>query len=287
MSASAFTFIVMIRKHFRNSQKERRRLASLLEDLTARYGSTVFVAMCKKNNVSVMQAAVISDLIRPIIFDEYESAGHYLNVVFKQVKTPYALVLWDDMQLDARLGETLVRWLLYHEPLCSGYFSYESDMSPMPVLINPELTEHDEITVSPAFPQATGEATLFPYDYAGIYTTEYVFSTGGFDEELDDGYWQLLDFGLSAWTRARPIVVHEGLVCRYLVGHTMQYEQQCRFYKKFRAKHFGYTVDQKYGTRYKGSAKRVLREWFAPKLVQAPELPVVTTRDLISTWGSQ
>ncbi|MDA3834186.1 MAG: hypothetical protein PF495_12405 [Spirochaetales bacterium] len=74
-SQSAFTFIVLIRKRFRNQLHERKQLAELLEDITERDQSPVILGMCKKNNVSVMQTAVISEMIEPVIFDEFLSAG--------------------------------------------------------------------------------------------------------------------------------------------------------------------------------------------------------------------
>ena len=67
-SESAFTFLVLVRKDFRNRLPERRRLSVLLEDIIERYRSPVIVAMCKRNNIPAMQTAVISEQIIPVTF---------------------------------------------------------------------------------------------------------------------------------------------------------------------------------------------------------------------------
>lgn len=257
-SESAFTFLVLVRKDFRNRLPERRRLSVLLEDIIERYQSPVIVAMCKRNNIPAMQTAVISEQIIPVIFDEYAGAGEYINAVMKQVHTPYLMVLWDDMWMEGRLGEQLVRQLLADGTFLSAPFCYDHDISLIPTQSAPLLSSKGELSVLPSLPSLDTGKTLFPFDYVGLYQTGAFRRGPGFDPEMDDGFWQLTDFGLSYWERELPIRMNSSLMIRYLHTHTMDFSQTCSAQRRFRAKHFEYTVKPE-GVKYTRKAKRLLR----------------------------
>jgi hypothetical protein len=256
-SDSAFTFLVLVRKGFRNRLPERRRLSVLLEDILERYRSPVIVAMCKRNNISVMQTAVVSEDIIPIVFDEYGSGGEYINAVMKQVRTPYLMVLWDDMRMEGRLGEQLVRQLLSTDTFLSAPFCYDHEITLIPTQSAPLLSKQGQLSVLPALPSLDTEKTLFPFDYVGLYLTDAFRRGPGFDPEMDDGFWQLTDFGLSYWERELAIRMNSTLMIRYLHSHTMNFTQECSAEKRFHAKHFGYTVKPE-GVKYTSKARRML-----------------------------
>jgi hypothetical protein len=261
-SESAFTFLVLVRKDFRNRMSERRRLAVLLEDIIERYQSPVILGMSKRNNISVMQTAVISPAIEPVIFDEYSTAGHYINVLLKQVKTPYCMVLWDDMWLEGRFNEQLVRHLLETDSVIAAPLCYDQEITMVPTLSSPLLSKSGEFSVLPTMPANEAEKTLYPYDYVGMYQMDAFFKGPGFDQEMDDGYWQLSDFGLSYWERDLSIRMCSTLTIRYLHHHSEDYVSTCTAEKKFRAKHFGYTVNKR-GVHYHAKARRILRDHIA------------------------
>ncbi|MDA3834185.1 MAG: hypothetical protein PF495_12400 [Spirochaetales bacterium] len=182
-------------------------------------------------------------------------------MLIKNVKTPYFVVLWDDMQLEVRLNEQLVRWLLSRKPVCTVPCCYDKVTSLMPTVLQPELSAKKLLSVKPSFPKDTEAATLFPYDYMGIYHTQKFLSSTGFDLDMDDGFWQLADFGLSCWERGFKITLHSGMACRYLQSHALQYDELNRGWKKFDAKHFGCEVNKNGKIHYSARSRRTLKDW--------------------------
>lgn len=61
----------------------------------------------------------------------------------------------------------------------------------------------------------TGEKSLFPFDYCGVYDREKFSQVGGFDPALENPYWQKLDFGLRCWLWGERIVGTTKLTVTY------------------------------------------------------------------------
>jgi hypothetical protein len=55
-------------------------------------------------------------------------------------------------------------------------------------------------------PSREGEKVLFPFDFCGIYDKERFAQVGGFDADIDNPYWQKLDFGFRCHLWGEKII---------------------------------------------------------------------------------
>ncbi len=281
---SVYSFVIMLRREYRDRPAEREHLHYLIETLVSRYHVPLYILLYKDNNASLMKLTLSSELIRPIVFEEYTNAGQYLNSVMKQIRSPYCCVIWNDVDINIQLGEELTAWLLGKQCLCVQPLLLEEGQGMIPSVQVPLYHRQEGFDAVPEFPGEDGTPTLFPLDYMGIYDVERFKKVQGFDTRFEEGFWQLSDFGLSAWQRGIPSCVHTVPAILYSHGAPMTNRTMTGHMKRFRAKHFGFELEGDGSLKLKTGMKRHIPDYLLDDYRRKPSALYCQGEELIAQW---
>ena len=124
------------------------------------------------------------------------TAGERINIGIDESASPLVLALWSDTRLSS-LGQALLSSLEKAPVLCTVPTARNARREIIPTWQSP-LGRRRRLT--PAFhaPRKSGERTLYPFDFCGIYHREKFAQSGGFDPAIRSPYWQKLDFGFRS-----------------------------------------------------------------------------------------
>ncbi|MCF7940987.1 MAG: hypothetical protein K9M84_05205 [Spirochaetia bacterium] len=283
----AFSFIILVREHYRNRPEERQRLERLLKHSAEIHRVPVYLLMCKRNNIPLSHVSLLPCETHPVVFEEYLSAGHYLNSVMKMVQSPYGCVLWSDMIPEIHLDSQLTGWLLSHTPLCAVPILTDSSAHILPSLSAPVSYTDRQLRTAAFLPGQDGAKTLYPTDYAGIYDMQQLNGINGFDTTFEEGYWQLCDLGFTTWLRGRTIRSCNGATCRYSGSTAIEDQSPTSHSRRFHAKHFGYTIDSSGLPVVGRGQKKHLPHSVYEEYRYHPISISTTGRSLISNWESE
>ncbi len=135
--------------------------------------------------------------VRFLILKRAMSTGERVNLAVEEARGRLVLVVWNDMQVQA-LSERVLNRIDELACVCSVPTVRTERGQTVPSLripafyggllrVVPETAAHDE------------GATIYPYDYVGIYNRERFLQTTGYDPAIESPYWQKLDFGFRAF----------------------------------------------------------------------------------------
>jgi hypothetical protein len=143
------------------------------------------------------------------------STGVQVNLAIRESTGPYVLVLWNDMSLAAQgLSSRFYERLAERELLCRVPALFGKGGEQIPSVAMPAMGG-SSLKVLGIVPEKEGARSLYPFDYAGIYSKEKFILTGGFDPGLANPYWQKLDFGFRAWLWGEEIRLAQALKLSY------------------------------------------------------------------------
>jgi hypothetical protein len=152
---------------------------------------------------------------RFLLLSSPASAGVQVNLAMRESAGPYVLVLWNDMSLSAQgLSSRFFERLAEVDILCRAPALFARGGEQLPSAMAPAFNR-SSLKVLGLVPERDGARSLFPFDYAGIYSKERFVLTGGFDPGLSNPYWQRLDFGFRAWLWGEEIRIAQALKLSY------------------------------------------------------------------------
>jgi hypothetical protein len=170
---------------------------------------------------------------RFLILSEPTSVGARLNLAIRESPGPYVLVLWNDMSLSAQsLSSRFFDRLAERDLLCSAPSLYGRGGEQLPTAIAPAQSR-SSLKLLQLLPESDGERSLYPFDYAGIYSREKFMLTGGFDAGIASPYWQKIDFGFRAWLWGEEIRIAQALKLSYAEAPGPEDETPDEGYKRF------------------------------------------------------
>lgn len=284
---SVFSFVILLRREYRDRPEEREHLHALIEELHERFRVPITIVLYKGNNASLMKLSLSSELIQTIIFEEYSSAGHYINSALDQAKSPYCCVIWNDMNIGINLDETLTSWLLEQNCICAVSFNFDQFNELQPSLVQPVFNKVHGFGTIPVFPSTEREDSLFPYDYMGIYDVELFKSVHGYDTVFLEGFWQLSDFGLSSWVRGRPIRICSGFKTRYLEEIPVLETSKSKHMRRFEAKHFNFSLGVELQIQISRKHLKLIPEYMKEDYQKESRVFLQQGKDLIINWNHE
>jgi hypothetical protein len=153
--------------------------------------------------------------VKFLLLQDAISTGEKITLGFEESDAPLCLVMWSDM----RIMQNQVTEKTLHRIDSSGVFCT------VPVLKNTKLELIPSILVPAIFrkhlqilpfnPVRDGSASIYPFDYAGLYRKEKYFSIGGFDPRIGNPYWQKMDLGFRAFMWGERIQLSTSLTLQY------------------------------------------------------------------------
>ncbi|MDR0637405.1 MAG: hypothetical protein LBG27_00625 [Spirochaetaceae bacterium] len=150
------------------------------------------------------QLSAAYPFVRFVLLSEPLSAGSQINLAATELPEDYFLVLRKDCALDPVNAETIIGET---QDLCAVPLMFDKKGAALP--IQPLVYRHREFSngilrTKLAVPTA-GSWSLFPFEGIGVYNRELFVRLGGYDNSIPDEYWQLMDFGLRAYTWGEAI----------------------------------------------------------------------------------
>jgi hypothetical protein len=176
---------------------------------------TILSVEPKGEAVDVEGLAARHPLSRFLILSEPASVGVQVNLAIRESPGPYVFVLWNGMSLSAQgLSSRFFERLAERDLLCSAPALFAKAGEQLPSATSPAFNR-SSLKVLGLVPEKDGCKSLYPFDYAGIYSREKFVLTGGFDPGLANPYWQKLDFGFRAWLWGEEIRLAQALKLSY------------------------------------------------------------------------
>jgi hypothetical protein len=149
----------------------------------------------------ISQWAADFPYVRFILLNNPLPVGSQINLATAELRGDCFFVLRKDCHLDpVKEGTIIEEGTIIGETrnLCSVPLTFDSRRDALPVQPLIEFSS-GILRTRLAVPNA-GAWNLFPFDGIGIYNRELFIRLGGFDNSIQDEYWQLMDFGLRAYT---------------------------------------------------------------------------------------
>jgi len=153
--------------------------------------------------------------LRFILLAGEVDAGTKVNLAIRESQATWVFVLWNDMGLStAGLSGRFFERLAEQDLLCLAPFLSTGSGTLLPTAAAPAL-QGPSLKILPLQASRDGAKSLYPFDYAGIYSRERFILSGGYDGRLSNPYWQRLDFGFRAWLWGEEIRLAQSLRVAY------------------------------------------------------------------------
>ncbi len=138
-------------------------------------------------------------MVKFLIPREKVTAGDMVNIGMAETDSEFVLVLWNDVRLSGTsLPVRITERMQSEKKLCIAPVLVNQKMQMLPVEMVPSVRK-TSMKVTPELCTRDDTATVYPFDFMGIYNREKFIRLGGFDYTLTSEYWQALDFGFRAW----------------------------------------------------------------------------------------
>jgi hypothetical protein len=140
--------------------------------------------------------------VRFIVPENQINPGHQINLAASETDSPLFLILWNDMKIISGGCAQIMAERLIHENvfkrLCTVPVLINSHFDTLPSMTIPVTQKKKMLTITNE-PQHEGHLSLFPFQGVGIYDRLRFIQMGGYDPDLNNFHWQLMDFGIRSW----------------------------------------------------------------------------------------
>jgi hypothetical protein len=144
-----------------------------------------------------------------IIFKESAGFGEQINLAVSEIESPLFFVLWNDLRiLHGADAAKIFAWFWFDEAgrrFCTVPVIQTPRLETLPTLTAPALYRPGLLRKSRQavralrFPPLTeAQPSLYPFDGVGLYNRERFIRLGGFDRDIRNPHWQLMDLGFRA-----------------------------------------------------------------------------------------
>ncbi|MBN2510804.1 MAG: hypothetical protein JXB03_11025 [Spirochaetales bacterium] len=147
--------------------------------------------------------------------DKTATIGEKINVGLEEANGRFVCVIWNDLSFKRDMVPAAVFEEIQSRPfLCRVPSLEDTRGEPIPSLLGPAFYKHSLKIV----PLETGTApapSIYPFDYCGFYDKEKFLLSGGFDGNIKNPYWQILDFGFRNFMWGEQILSMPALKLTY------------------------------------------------------------------------
>lgn len=194
----------------RSSRLLRREL---LQELSERGFADIVSVESQEHSYTVESLSREFPAVRFILMNRRLSVGAQINLGMRHLQTGSVLVQWSTMEPPqgierAEQGLKDSRMIVIAPQL-------RSERSETIPAIQAPAMQGRTLRVLNLPLRTDRQATLFPFDYVGLYDRDRTLRIGGFDEALTAPYWQKLDFGFRVHLWGGEIVALSAFRARY------------------------------------------------------------------------
>lgn len=189
--------------------------AALLQDLVKAGFQSIVSVEDEAETPELESLAMKFPQTRFVRLKDPANFGARINVGMRESSAPYVMVMWNDMRLSSStLSSRFFDKVVDSNLACLAPSLFGSDGSQVPVCAHPAKAGK-AFKVIHLPPASDGDKSLYPFDFAGVYSRAKFSSLGGFDWTIANPYWQALDFGLRIWLWGEWIACSQALKLRY------------------------------------------------------------------------
>ena len=170
--------------------------------------------------------------IKSLITDTDVNPGEQINIGISAASYPFVAVIWNDMQLKTLFSPQFIREVEESGAVCSVPMLYSHSGDLIPSIPIPASSMRTVKTI-PMTAIETGTAALYPFDYAGIYNKKLFQHAGGYDPEINSGFWQKMDFGFRSWLWGEKILLNASLRIYYTCDFQQDDQTIDQGYRRF------------------------------------------------------
>lgn len=136
--------------------------------------------------------------VRFLFPQEKLTVGEMINLGFAETSAPYIMVLWNDTRIPpGSFTERVLEKIKQEHLFCAAPVLANVRGEAVPNQMVPSLNGNRFSTEQLSCIK-NKTATIYPYDFMGIYSRNKCMQLGGFDYTIQNPYWQNLDFGFRA-----------------------------------------------------------------------------------------
>ena len=141
--------------------------------------------------------------------------GDLLNLGFSEIKTPYVLVIHEDLCIDGfKFSTVLAKKLIECHCFCVCPRLLSPEQQVLPVRFTPSAKKNS-FEIESSLGVVDKAATLYPLDVTGFYDTKKFLQLGGFDSSIESQYWQKLDLFFRAWLWGEKVILSSAFSLAY------------------------------------------------------------------------
>ena len=136
--------------------------------------------------------------VRFLLPQEKLTVGEMINIGFAETAAPYIMVIWNDTRIPpGSFTERVLEKIKQEHLFCAAPVLANVRGEAVPNQMVPGLSGNRFSTEQfPCIKNKT--ATIYPYDFMGIYSRNKCMQLGGFDYTIQNPYCQNLDLGFRA-----------------------------------------------------------------------------------------
>lgn len=175
--------------------------------------SEIISVEAQEHSYSVEALAGEFETVRFLLLNHMGNIGRQINLALPLVAADHVLIMWSSMEPPASVER--MQGLLNDDSLvCIAPALRGNHGEPLPVVQVPTM-QRRLLRVVPLPLRGPHAATLFPFDFTGLYHRQRTIDCRGFDEGINHPFWQKMDFGfrLAMWNL--QIIAHPVLRMSY------------------------------------------------------------------------
>jgi len=187
--------------------------------------------------------------IRFLLLQQQATTGEGINIGIEETRARLVFVLWSDMELQSMPPEDwlgLLKRIEQQQILCCAPRMISCSGQHLPEVQLPALIK-GKLKVIPRKPEQEETASLFPFDYCGVYHRKRFLLSGGYDAWMANPYWQKLDFGMRCHLWGERILYRGKVAVRYSDDIVTEDSSADASYKLFYLKNMAVRFDGEMG----------------------------------------
>ncbi|HAK68507.1 MAG TPA: hypothetical protein DEO40_00145 [Treponema sp.] len=196
----------------RNGNKYR----SIIFDRLIYHGfEKVICVEAKKNLRGLDELSQQYPTVKFMIPHEHVTPGDMMNLGMGEAKSPYVLVLQDDLCTESfHFPASLAKKLIDQNQFCVCPRLATENQQTLPVHYIPS-SKKSVFTIESTLTMATGTKTFYASDWAGFYNRDKFIQLGGADYTIDSEYWQKLDLFFRSWLWGETTTIDSSMLLTY------------------------------------------------------------------------
>ena len=153
--------------------------------------------------------------VRFLLLHEACTPGEKVNLGIEEAQSKLVLVTSSDLRVPQQaFSPRFLEKVETRNALCALPVLKNRRMETIPSVMVPGFISR-RMKIVPWNPLYDGMKSVFPFDYAGIYSKEKYRFSGGFDAAIRSPYWQKCDFGLRNFLWGEECLVNTALYFQY------------------------------------------------------------------------